>query len=193
MNEESKTVADQFVEAVTSVYKSVQSCPGTIKVSYHCRSCKAINEVELLDIRERQVRHVLCTCGEVNRITRNEFPSQDKPGPSYAPAYAAMYSELAELAKDHGYALAIHGSLRRDFDLVAIPWAETVSTPLELIDAMTSTFALNLLNREPTKKNHGRLAWTLSIGWGHCAIDLSFVLGNDKSVTANDLNATSSC
>lgn len=38
-----------------------------------------------------------------------------------APVYACMYQELAEICRAHGYALAIHGSMARDFDLIAIP------------------------------------------------------------------------
>lgn len=97
-----------------------------------------------------------------------------KPKPSYAPVYAALYPELAELARKHGYALAIHGSLQRDFDLIAVPWIENPSYPREVIDDITTQFDINLIGHGTTKL-HGRTAWTLSIGFGHCAIDLSFM------------------
>ena len=99
---------------------------------------------------------------------------KDKPPCSYAPVYAALYPEFAELAKEHSYALAIHGSLRRDFDLIAIPWVEQPSKPKDLVDAITSSFAIDLIG-EPTEKFHGRTAWTISIGHGQCALDLSFM------------------
>jgi len=38
--------------------------------------------------------------------------------------YAVVYPTLRDVAKLHGYALAIHGTMTRDFDLVAIPWTE---------------------------------------------------------------------
>jgi hypothetical protein len=31
---------------------------------------------------------------------------------------------MRRAAKDHGYALTVHGSLNRDIDIVAIPWIE---------------------------------------------------------------------
>lgn len=47
-------------------------------------------------------------------------------------SYATLYPELVAVAKNHGYALAIHGSMTRDFDLIAIPWIPQASAPLEL-------------------------------------------------------------
>lgn len=95
-----------------------------------------------------------------------------------APIYASIYAELAEVCRSKGYALAVHGSLARDFDLVCIPWAETVSTPREVIDAITGKFALRLLENDDipamTMKPWGREAYTLIFRWGTAAIDLSF-------------------
>jgi hypothetical protein len=49
---------------------------------------------------------------------------------NYAPIYAAaLYPELSEIARSHGYALAVHGSLARDFDLICVPWAVQISEP----------------------------------------------------------------
>jgi hypothetical protein len=105
-------------------------------------------------------------------MERNEV----KPKPSYAPVYAAaLYPQLAEIAREHGYALAVHGSLQRDFDLIGIPWAEHPSDPQTVVDAFTSTFAIRKVDGPPSDKHHGRRAWTLSIGHGECAIDLSFM------------------
>jgi hypothetical protein len=93
-----------------------------------------------------------------------------------APVYASIYAELAELCRHHGYALAIHGSLARDFDLVAIPWAAQVSEPSVVVVAITDKFALRLLGDpdEPAPKNHGRICYTLIFQWGTTALDLSF-------------------
>lgn len=104
----------------------------------------------------------------------NEEMHQSKPGACYAPVYAAaLYPELVALFRDHGYALAVHGSLRRDFDLVAIPWAETVSDPVVILRAITSQWAITLAG-EITEKPHGRLCQSIAIG-GFCAVDLSFI------------------
>lgn len=99
----------------------------------------------------------------------------DKPDPCYAAVYsAAMYPELVGLAKARGYALAVHGSLRRDFDLIAIPWIDEAASPEDLVSDIVRTFAGNVIG-ESTVKPHGRTAWTISIGFGHCALDLSFM------------------
>ena len=47
--------------------------------------------------------------------------------------YAIVFPELKEIAKRHGYNLVLHGSMRRDMDLVAIPWIDNPKTHLELL------------------------------------------------------------
>lgn len=93
---------------------------------------------------------------------------------NYAPVYCALYPQLAEIARKHGYALAIHGSLARDMDLVCIPWADEVGEPTAVVDEMCNTFAITKVE-ELTPKNHGRLCQTISICFGECFIDLSFM------------------
>ncbi len=99
----------------------------------------------------------------------------DQIKPNYGPVYAAaMYPGLAEIFHKHGYALACHGSLSRDFDLIAVPWAESVSGHKAVLDAVTTKYALRLVGAGEIK-NHGRKAYTISCGFGECAIDLSFM------------------
>ena len=79
---------------------------------------------------------------------------------------------LLQIAKDHGYALAIHGSLHRDFDLVAVPWVKEASDGLTLIKAIKKKMAAVTQHEKsdhlipdcsPTKKPHGRLAYSLHV------------------------------
>ena len=93
---------------------------------------------------------------------------------NYGPTYACLYPGLAEITRKHGYALAVHGSMARDFDLVCIPWAEEVSSPADVVEAITSAYSIHQVG-EPGKKNHGRVAYTISLGFGECFIDLSFM------------------
>ena len=98
--------------------------------------------------------------------------------PNYAPVYCALYPSLAKIAREHGYALAIHGSLGRDMDLVCIPWAKEVSEPDAVVNAITSKYDIRLITDKDgvyTLKEHGRKAYTISIGFGECFIDLSFM------------------
>ena len=94
---------------------------------------------------------------------------------SYAPMYCAMYPELAEITRKHGYALAVHGSVSRDLDLICVPWLENVSTPEEVIEDLVKKFYLERVPGDPELKVHGRLVYVLTLGFGDCFIDLSFM------------------
>jgi hypothetical protein len=98
---------------------------------------------------------------------------------NYAPVYAAaLYPAWAEIARQHGYALAVHGSLARDFDLICIPWGDEPKEPQAVIDAIKAEFAVKEVGGPPSEKPHGRVAYTLSIGFGECFADLSFMPRN---------------
>lgn len=98
-----------------------------------------------------------------------------EPVPARAAAYVAIYPMLQSIAKDHGYALAVHGSVRRDFDLVAVPWIEEASEPLTLLKAIKEATKAIIHSDDvevetkywpdlnPTKKPHGRLAYALHL------------------------------
>lgn len=94
--------------------------------------------------------------------------------PNYAPVYAAaLYPDLAKLFIENGYALAVHGSVARDFDLIAFPWTYDVTPRKQMLKKLTKQFALSIIGKAG-KKPYGRLAYTLSVGFGECALDLSF-------------------
>ena len=99
----------------------------------------------------------------------------EKPKPGYAPVYCALYPGLAEIARAHGYALSVHGSMNRDMDLVCIPWADEVSEPQVVVDAICSRYAIKPVHEGFIHKNHGRICMLISIEFGSCAIDLSFM------------------
>jgi len=92
---------------------------------------------------------------------------------NFAPVYACLYPQLAEISRKHGYALAVHGSMGRDFDLVCIPWVETPSKPHVVVDEMVETFAIKTVG-EPEIREHLRIVFTLAVKFGECFIDLSF-------------------
>jgi len=117
-------------------------------------------------------------------------PDQIKPncGPVYA---AAMYPDLAAIFQRHGYALAVHGSLARDFDLIAVAWADKVSSPTAVLDAVMEQFAVTLSPDSPNVRNHGRAAYTLICGFGECRMDLSFLprFNDDSAEEQNESSA----
>jgi hypothetical protein len=94
-----------------------------------------------------------------------------------------------------GYALAIHGSLLNDMDLIACPWTEDVSSPESLAEKLMehigacnypellrraglpdshidSIVARKNQGKDPAAKPHGRQAWNLYLDHG-CRVDLS--------------------
>lgn len=93
---------------------------------------------------------------------------------NFAPVYCCLYPELAEIARRHGYALAVHGSMVRDFDLICIPWTENPAEPSVVVSEITSTFAIKTVG-DPDTTYHGRQRWTISLSFGECFIDLSFM------------------
>lgn len=86
--------------------------------------------------------------------------------------YAQLLPRIKAKAKELGYALAIHGSMNRDLDLLAVPWIEEAAAPPVLIQAIADEagcFILGDLEKRaglegPTKQPHGRLSWNLC--WG---------------------------
>jgi hypothetical protein len=94
------------------------------------------------------------------------------PSPARAAAYVAIYPMLQQIAKRHGYALAVHGSLHRDLDLIAVPWIEEASDPLTLIRAIKKATRTVTHHEEtdhlskdcaPNQKPHGRIAYSLHV------------------------------
>lgn len=76
---------------------------------------------------------------------------------------------IRRAAKDAGYAVAVHGSLNRDIDLIAIPWVEHgVWSPDALIEAIVGAVRGAIgrcsKNGDPGQKPHGRMAYSL-LAW----------------------------
>jgi hypothetical protein len=109
--------------------------------------------------------------------------------PSPASAYVAMIPTFIEAAREVGYALAVHGSLGRDLDLIAVPWAEEAVSAEELILRLLSAgyfqgaYLVPRTNdktdgdapRDLSKGNgdapairpHGRKAWSIHFRGSH--------------------------
>jgi hypothetical protein len=92
-----------------------------------------------------------------------------------APVYVCIYPALAELCRESGYALAIHGSVARDFDLIAVPWIDNPKQPSELIDLMEKEFVLKVVGDRLVPKKHGRLCTTFIFLFGECFLDFSIM------------------
>jgi DNA-directed RNA polymerase subunit RPC12/RpoP len=78
---------------------------------------------------------------------------------------------IRKVARDHGYAVAIHGSRERDLDLIAVPWTEEASSAQKLLDALSERE--NCIYGPPNERPHGRVGYVLH-GFGGCKyVDLS--------------------
>lgn len=96
--------------------------------------------------------------------------------PTFCPAYVGLYPALAEVARAHGYALAVHGTVNNDMDLIAVPWAEEFSSSEELIVALAQRVSFILdpgltfdsLFKPPLfeEKPHGRKAYLIPLDAG---------------------------
>lgn len=94
--------------------------------------------------------------------------------------YACLYPELRNIALEHGYALAIHGSMARDLDLIAVAWQEKTEFHGIMIDEMCKAIGGTLFKSlEPKldEKPHGRIVYTLCI-LGDWFIDISVIPPN---------------
>ncbi len=86
--------------------------------------------------------------------------------------------QLTTAARGHGYALAVHGSLARDVDLVAVPWIESADEAERLVETLRGVLAGifgRCLTRGWSDKPHGRRACTLLV-WAegeHIDFDVS--------------------
>ncbi len=112
---------------------------------------------------------------------------------SNAVTYALLIPQLAEAGREVGYAVAVHGSLARDLDIVAIPWTEEAVSAERLVMHIMAAVDGHLVNgarrkpvegkpegewervpgAEPTQKPHGRLAWSLHLGHQGLYLDIS--------------------
>jgi hypothetical protein len=73
---------------------------------------------------------------------------------------------IREAARACGYAIGVHGSERRDFDLIAVPWVDAYSTPDELATAiMRAACGFTMAAYRWENKPNGRIAVSLPICW----------------------------
>lgn len=101
--------------------------------------------------------------------------SDKAPVITNAPLYANVYATLVPIARQYGYALAVHGSMARDLDLIAVPWvnAADVRPPDEMIRAFCAAVYFTHIDG-PELKPNGRQTWTLAFP-GTCFVDLSIM------------------
>jgi hypothetical protein len=95
--------------------------------------------------------------------------------------YLTVYPRLRKVAIDNGYTLALHGSVTRDLDLVAIAWTKEAATAQELIGEFMKNLKDGYINDEDiTYEGHkpfGRITFPIHLGRG-AYIDISVIRPN---------------
>lgn len=104
--------------------------------------------------------------------------------PPKAPTFAWMIPHLTAVARQHGYAVGLHGSMNRDLDLIAVPWADEAATAETLVEAIRAAVDGDIETdpvtgepyapaKHPSTKPHGRRAWSIYFCGRAFYIDLS--------------------
>lgn len=113
------------------------------------------------------------TCDDKRGETVQEYTRRRLLEAKPAVSYLTLYPALRDAARACGYALAVHGSLARDFDLIAVPWTDDAADVETLVTALCEAGELFIRPTERGEpKAHGRLAYTLLPG-GVMWVDLS--------------------
>ena len=117
--------------------------------------------------------------------------------------FERLITPLRNIARRHGYALAVHGSLARDIDLIAAPWTIDASDAATLSEAIraeaqeiTGRTAFwmhdvkadprDFTRRNPEPKAHGRLGWSIHLAGTGTYIDLSVMpIGGPRQAYPN--------
>lgn len=86
-----------------------------------------------------------------------------------------LLPELRAIAWDHGYALAVHGTVRRDIDLVAVPWIEHAASEGALMRALVAEVGRYTEARVRRvdeardycrlERPHGRVGYAVHLTW----------------------------
>lgn len=92
--------------------------------------------------------------------------------------YASMYEDIRECALNVGWAVALHGSLKTDMDIMAMPWTKKAISFERLIQEIVKIFEENQLagmySISYGEKPHGRVVATVPI-WEDFYLDISTI------------------
>lgn len=93
--------------------------------------------------------------------------------------YAAMWDDIRQCAMDNGWAVALHGSLNSDMDIMAMPWVESAASFGDLVTEIKKLFSGNHMGPPVItigSKPHGRVVASIPI-WADFYLDISTMEG----------------
>ncbi len=89
--------------------------------------------------------------------------------------YARLLPRLRRIAREGGWALAVHGSMARDLDIVAVRWTKRTWKPETLLQRIAlECCGMRYSSFSWTQKEHGRRATTIAFG-RNVYLDISFI------------------
>lgn len=99
-------------------------------------------------------------------------PKYENPDPRWVDPVLPDFRLIWKVARECGYAVGLHGSMKRDCDMIAAPWTDEAVVAFELIERLCA--ALNAKVIGPIAgKPHGRLGWNLQVDDYVKVIDIS--------------------
>lgn len=104
-------------------------------------------------------------------------PKYEDPPPGWTDPGLPNFRTIWEAARLCGYAVGLHGSMRRDVDLIAVPWTDDAISHYALIELLCSKLNARQIGSIETKP-HGRVAVILQIDGWYRPIDLSITARN---------------
>ena len=148
---------------------------------------KRITEFHIWKVSEDSTVCLACGTARTEENDKAACPvAVDRLAKRCRAAYDRLIEPLREVARQHGYAIGVHGSLARDIDLIACPWTKEACDAAVLVEALRAEAericgwaALHAAERGeyfvngcPGFKPHGRRVWSYHLGGGPY-IDLS--------------------
>jgi hypothetical protein len=130
------------------------------------RADKAVDSLDLRHCPECNSQRTGDSCWKCG--TETAIPAKGWEYPAMPPI-----DRIRALAKEIGYAIAVHGSLERDLDLIAAPWSEMALTRnySEVMHHIASGLGGKVI--EIQVKPLGRRACTIQMNGYYKPIDLS--------------------
>ena len=75
--------------------------------------------------------------------------------------YLSLLPEIKRHARNCGYAVAVHGSMKRDFDLLIVPWIDKHLPFPDMLEYLNEKINGHLSENNPFAKPHGRSSWVI--------------------------------
>ena len=89
--------------------------------------------------------------------------------------YAAIWNDLRQAAMNNGWALALHGSLANDMDIMALPWVHSAQPEEQMIESIKRCFTeAEFIQVQVTDMPNKRRVYTLSI-WADYYLDINVI------------------